>query len=341
MALDWQDGSIAKAYLWLILFGIALGVATYSIDPLSFIHPVLAVVAIGSMVLGLVLSRTVPALRAVPRRARGFEVAAMFVYTTLLTASTGATNSPFIPLYALSLTAAALIWKRWQVASLAVATLAVTLIQSGFLDAMNDMFFATTAAVLFAAIGPAAAAALIIATMRTQVGQVQTRAEVLATLDTLTGLYNMQSFEQQLLERQRDAERNGQPFSVLVADIDELRLINETLGHEAGSRMIAAVAKAITRAIRNSDHAARMGGDVFVVLLADADASTAAGIAQRVRNNVYNGTLMVENRMLRATVSLGSASFPRDAQSAKEVLIVADQRMQQDKSLRRRPASAG
>lgn len=61
------------------------------------------------------------------------------------------------------------------------------------------------------------------------------------------------------------------------------------------------------------------------------------GIAQRMRNNVYNGTLEVENRMVRATVSIGVATYPKDEQTAKALMIVADQRMEQDKALRRPP----
>jgi len=82
-----------------------------------------------------------------------------------------------------------------------------------------------------------------------------------------------------------------------------------------------------------------MGGDVFVILLADADQATATSIVQRIRNNVYNGTLLVENRMIRGTVSTGIATYPRDAQSPKALMIAADQRKEQDKLLRRPPAS--
>jgi diguanylate cyclase (GGDEF)-like protein len=77
------------------------------------------------------------------------------------------------------------------------------------------------------------------------------------------------------------------------------------------------------------------GGDEFIVLLSEADAATGAGIAQRIRNNVYAGTVSVANRLIRANASLGVATFPDDHLYPKELMILADQRMQEDRELRR------
>jgi diguanylate cyclase (GGDEF)-like protein len=103
--------------------------------------------------------------------------------------------------------------------------------------------------------------------------------------------------------------------------------------------VIVAVAAAISRSIRGSDIAARLGGDEFIVLLVEADAATGAGIAQRIRNNVYAGTVSVANRLIRANASIGVATFPEDHLYPKELMILADQRMQEDRELRR-PAPA-
>lgn len=327
-----------RTSLWLVILGVALGSITYAIDPLSFIHPRLAVAGVLWMAAIAIAVRAIPFLQR--RRTLGchLEIAAMVVYAVLLTASTGATSSPFISLYALPLIAGALSWKPWQVLLLSIAVVGLTLLQSGFLDAMNDMYLLTTAAVLLNTLGPAIAAALLLAALRSRIGHVEQQVGELHARDMLTGLLNLQAFETVLARNHREAERLGQAYSVVVVDVDDIRQVNETLGHEAGSQLIVAVGKAIIRSIRATDHAARMGGDVFILLLADADQATANGIAQRIRNNVYNGTLLVENRMVRATVSIGVASFPRDEQTPKALMIQADQRMQQDKSLRRRPA---
>lgn len=330
-----RERPTGRLLLWLEILGLALGSVTYAIDPLSFIEPRLAVGGVLWIAAAAVIVRVVPPLKARSRLSCNLEIAAMVVYATLMTASTGATSSPFITLYALPVIAAALLWKRWQVLALALAVTGLAIVQSGFLDSMNDMYLVTTIAVLINVLAPAVAAALILAGFSDRLGSARQQVTELAARDVLTGLLNLQSFESMLATRHREAGRTGHAYSVVVVDIDNVRTINETLGHEAGSQMIAAVAKAITRSIRAGDLAARMGGDVFVVLLSDADQATAAAIAQRIRNNVYSGTLLVESRLVRATVSIGVASYPRDGDAAKQLLILADQRKQQDKSLRR------
>jgi len=326
-----------QVLLFLELMGIALGALTFAIDPLNFIHPWFAIAGLLFMAAAAIAARTVPWLRRQPDAVHVFEVAALFVFALLMTASTGATSSPFLSMYALPVIAGGLRWSPWRVAMLAIAVVAVTLVQSGLLDAMNDMYFLTTAAVVLNVLCPAFAAAMVLATLRDRVGVTERRIAEMAATDGMTGLLNLQAFESLLEGHHRQAERTGQSYSLLVLGIDGLRQVNESLGHEAGSQMIMAVAKAIGRSIRTSDRAARMGGDVFVVLLDGADQATAAGISQRIRNNVYNGTLHVENRMLRATVSIGAATWPRDDQDLKALMILADQRMGQDKALRRPP----
>ena len=75
----------------------------------------------------------------------------------------------------------------------------------------------------------------------------------------------------------------------------------------------------------------------FIVLLVEADVNTGKAIAQRIRNNVYAGTVSVANRLIRANVNVGTASFPEDHLYPKELMILADQRMQEDRELRRAP----
>ncbi len=314
---------------------MVLGAATFAIDPLNFIRPWLAIAALLWMAGAALIVRVVPWFRSRQGVSHRFEISALFVFAVLLTVSTGATSSPFLSFYALPVVASALLSKPWHVLLLAVAVLLVTLVQSGLLDAMNDMVFLTTAAVALNVLAPAFAAALILAWVREKMGATELRITELAATDGMTGLLNLQAFEQLMEQHHRDSERSGQAYSMLVLGVDGLRQTNESLGHEAGSQLIIAVAKAIGRSIRASDRAARMGGDVFIVLLSGADQATANGIAQRIRNNVYNGTLQLENRMVRASVSIGVATYPKDEQTSKALMIQADQRMEQDKALRR------
>ena len=327
-----------RTLLYLEFLGIFLGACTFAIDPLNFIHPGFAIAGVVGLVAFTLVIRVIPSLRLRTRLTHSLEIAALLVYAALMTTSTGASSSPFLSLYALPVIAGALLWRPWKVLAFAAVVFTLALIQSGLFDAMNDMYFLTTAAVLLNVLAPSLAAAVILAGLQGKIGDAELKVTELAERDGMTGLLNLQAFDVLLNRHHGEAERMGQQYSLAIIDVDDLRQMNEALGHDAGSQMIASVAQAITRSIRASDHAARMGGDVFVVLLSDADQPTAAGIAQRIRNNVYNATLLVENRMVRATVSIGVATFPRDEQHPKSLMILADQRMEQDKTLRRPPA---
>jgi diguanylate cyclase (GGDEF)-like protein len=160
----------------------------------------------------------------------------------------------------------------------------------------------------------------------------------LSATDALTGLLNLPAFENVLQQEHRKAERFGRAYAIVMIDVDNLAEINESLGHEAGNMILNAVAAAISRSVRNSDVVARFGGDEFIVLCVESTPEVATAIAQRIRNIVYAGTVSVANRLVRANVSVGVANFPTDHLYPKELMILAQRRMQQDRDLRREPA---
>src|SRR5690606_18379184 len=186
---------------------------------------------------------------------------------------------------------------------------------------------------------PGAAVAMILAGLMEQIRAAGQRISTLTSTDTLTGLLNLRAFEQTLQQVHRRSERYGRPYALLVVDVDNLAQVNETLGHEAGGEVLGAVAAAVARSIRRTDVAARLGGDELVVLLTESDRPTAEAIAQRIRNHVYAGTVSVGHRLVRANVSVGAAVYPEDHLHPKELMIMADRRMQQDRELRRPPAA--
>ena len=160
-----------------------------------------------------------------------------------------------------------------------------------------------------------------------------------AHTDALTGLGNLRLLQRSIGHMLELQKRYGHPFGLLLMDIDGLKRINDAHGHQAGDRLLMQVAMSLRRSIRTVDVAARLGGDEFIVLLVEADAQTGASIGQRIRNNVYAGTVSVANRLIRANVNVGIANFPDDHLYPKELMILADQRMQQDRMLRRPPAA--
>lgn len=329
-----------RAVLGLELVALAVGVLQFAFATATVARPLLAAAGLALLSVTVVAVRAIPALQRSHVRQHWLAIVALLICISLLVIATGGVGSALVTLYLIPLAAVAIAFGNWAL----VALISVAIVALGYaLGAVTpgvDVRTREFAVLLMSVLTPGVAVAV---TLGALIGQMQTAAQRirdLAATDSLTGLLNLRAFEEVLQQEHRKAERFGRPYTLIVVDTDNLKLVNETLGHEAGSQVIVAVAAAIARSIRGSDIAARLGGDEFVVLLSEADAATGAGIAQRIRNNVYAGTVSVANRLIRANASLGVATFPEDHLYPKELLILADQRMQQDRELRRAPADA-
>ena len=101
---------------------------------------------------------------------------------------------------------------------------------------------------------------------RTEAARLLERAELLAETDAMTGLYNRRGWERYLSFEDSRIRRYGDPVQVVVLDLDHLKLVNDTRGHEAGDEYICAAARSISRSIRAADVAARLGGDEFGIV---------------------------------------------------------------------------
>ena len=145
---------------------VTLGLMIYAAQPFDLVHPRVAWVSVLAMAMIAVLARLVKPLRRHVSWTRSFEIAALFIYAALMTMSMGAANTPFIALYAITLLAAALVWEVWAVTVLALITLGFTFLQTDYLDLMDEMPLFALAVVIFNALMPAAAAAVVIAAVR-------------------------------------------------------------------------------------------------------------------------------------------------------------------------------
>jgi diguanylate cyclase (GGDEF)-like protein len=122
-----------------------------------------------------------------------------------------------------------------------------------------------------------------------------------------------------------------------MVDIEHLKALNDTYGHEAGNRAVKLVAEALQRLTRSTDVVARFGGDEFIVLLSGADRAASEEVAQRIRNVVFATTLEVDVKMVRLKVNVGAGSFPEGGNSLQAVMTAADRMMYKDKELRDPP----
>jgi diguanylate cyclase (GGDEF)-like protein len=150
----------------------------------------------------------------------------------------------------------------------------------------------------------------------------------MAVTDSLTGLYDRRYFMVKLQEEVLRAERCGKPLSVVMADLDRFKKINDTYGHDAGDRALEAIAKFFQKNIRDVDAVARYGGEEFVMLIPDADQSAAFSLAQRLRQELAKVNL---DDLPPITMSLGIAAYPSDGTDIEELIKKADAAMYEAK----------
>jgi diguanylate cyclase (GGDEF)-like protein len=148
----------------------------------------------------------------------------------------------------------------------------------------------------------------------------------LAYVDQLTGLPNRKAFQDRLRETVARASRLGPdgPQALLLLDLDHFKDINDSLGHEAGDRVLREAAGRIRGAVRASDLVFRQGGDEFTVLLTLLAADTDAAFVAEKLVQSFRAPIVLDGNPLYVGVSIGIAEHPRDGASADELLRAAD-----------------
>jgi diguanylate cyclase (GGDEF)-like protein len=281
------------------------------------------------------------ARRFFPRRTRTrllIESWSMVIFITGALWFSGKSESPLLNLYLLPIILSALTLGRLvtllQVAVVAICHLLLAAATPG-LDVMSLLYAAQAVGQL----APFLLVAYLTTTLSADITEARERIENLAQNDALTGLFNLRMFNE-VWQREHDAaERDRGVYALLMIDMDKLKDINDAFGHDAGNSAITLVAQCLQRSIRNTDVAARFGGDEFAVLLPGASPEVADSVVKRVRHNVYKTTLDLRSRMIRCSVSIGVVNYPKDSRDMRELLSMADRKMYRDKELRRAPGS--
>jgi len=157
-----------------------------------------------------------------------------------------------------------------------------------------------------------------------------------ARTDPKTELANMKHWNEVAQVEVERARRFHRPLSVLLADLDLLRDINNKQGHLLGDQMILRVAGAIRGALRDYDVPARFGGDEFAILMPETTLPEAVAVAERIRRGVEAIELKApDGSSVSASVSIGAALFPAHGRTASELLAAADRAVYQAKALGR------
>ncbi len=149
--------------------------------------------------------------------------------------------------------------------------------------------------------------------------------------DVLTDLPNRVLFNDRLTQAITLAERQGKQLAVMFVDLDHFKMINDSLGHDVGDKLLQSVAGRLAACIRRSDTVSRLGGDEFVVLLSQVEHAEDAAFSARKILRALTAPHNIDNKNLDINVSIGVSTYPSDGQDAEGLINRADNAMYEAK----------
>jgi diguanylate cyclase len=258
------------------------------------------------------------------------ETAAMIALTAVAVWNTGRVDSPLLNLFLLVVIFSALTLGRL-----------VTLLELGIITAFylygaysmdgSSIFGYMVFSHLMLEFAPFVLVAYVTSLLAADIGFARAHVQRLADTDALTGLSNMRAFNQALARHNNRLRNQQDPMSVLMIDIDNLKIINDRHGHETGNVAIRTVAEAIKGSVRADDLVARYGGDEFVVLLPSAPESAAKRAGERILARITDQPVEAGHERLGISVSIGLASLPVTAGDVDDLLHFADKALYESK----------
>lgn len=154
--------------------------------------------------------------------------------------------------------------------------------------------------------------------------EAEQRLADMAQTDALTGLANRSSFQSRLVRTIAESERNGTGFALVIMDIDHFKMVNDTLGHEAGDLVLASISRCLTERLRSTDFVARLGGEEFGLILRDVRPGVAYDLMEELRQRIANRKLKYGDANIRVTACFGIAQWPENGQDAESLFRAAD-----------------
>lgn len=161
--------------------------------------------------------------------------------------------------------------------------------------------------------------------------EANTELAVLSQTDGLTQLFNRNHWQKCLESEFKRYHRNHHASSLVMLDIDNFKVVNDSYGHLVGDDVIRHLAKVIREQVRETDVSGRYGGEEFTVLLADTNANEAKVFAERLRKTVENSVVIYNDLEIKYTISLGIAEIERSYNDVSQWLEHADNALYQSK----------
>jgi diguanylate cyclase (GGDEF)-like protein len=268
--------------------------------------------------------------RAETRWKIGIETVAMLVFITWVLLFTGRIASPLLNTYLLVIITSALTLGK-TVTMIETAVIAGCYVALGNRWAPGALPALAELGTLAATFAPVVLVAYVTTMFSADIRYGLNKAKLLSETDELTGLYNMRGFAIVADRSFGQALRYERPATVLMIDSDNLKSVNDTLGHEAGNELLRHLAQCIQGELRYTDVSARYGGDEFIVLLPETPLKGALDVANRIRRKIVGTPLNLRGSRIEASVSIGVAGFPSDGRSLDSIVAQADRAMYQAK----------
>jgi diguanylate cyclase (GGDEF)-like protein len=165
------------------------------------------------------------------------------------------------------------------------------------------------------------------AELEAELTKAQDRLQRLSLFDSLTSLPNRNLFFERLEQMLLSAQRSGMRFSLMMMDLNLFKEINDTLGHAAGDKLLAEIGQRLANLTREADTFARIGGDEFAALLVGCDSAPGAVVVADKIHAALQEPVMIDDELVRVTVSIGVALFPVHGRDSRTLLAHADQAM--------------
>ncbi len=301
-------------------------------------QPGLVLGLLGVFAVAIIVFRDRRFLPSRPHAKLQIESWSMVIFITGVLWFTGKSGSPLLNLYLLPIILCALTLGRLvtlvQVGVIAICHLALAAATPGL--EVVSLAYASRAT---GELAPFLLVAYLTTTLSADITEAREHIENLAQTDSLTGLFNLRMFNEVWQREHASCEKSHGIYALLMIDMDRLKDINDSFGHDGGNSAILLVAQCLQRSIRGTDTAGRVGGDEFAVLLPGASPEVAEAVVKRVRHNVYKTTLDLRSRMIRCSVSIGVVNYPKDGVATRDLFSVAERNMYRDKELRRAPGA--
>ena len=314
--------STLRALWWATITGVLISVGLTD----AFADSRVAVFALG----GLAVLAVIVFHELIPDRWRtpgvaAAEAASAIALVAGLVLLTGPGTSPYAPILVIPVLAVALGGgARAGLAAALVATGAYVLTLAADETRPFMAIELLPAAVVLGVLWLGAVSAIVFAA---QQRRVQEATLELSVTDPLTGLLNRAQIYVDLDQEVRRSRRSLRPFCVLMVDMDGLKAINDSLGHERGDAAIKGIAGVIRRSIRAVDSAYRYAGDEFVVLLPETEFPGAFVVAEKVRQGAEEIAATFTGIQVPTTVSIGLVEHPTDGSTDEELMLAVDRAM--------------